>query len=170
MLSHLRRFGPRRAIVVVLALGLVGIVAVPTILAAPRLSTQAGPGTDIGQATGVGRLGRVLRADVTVLKKDGTTLVVHSERGEISAVSATSITIKGLDGVSTTFAVTAETRVREKGRQAQIADLEVGDRAMVIGKANGAGYDALLIRSGLKLPLGQGGGNGPGGQQPQPQP
>lgn len=166
MLSHLRRFGPRRAIVVVLALGLVGVVAVPTILAAPRADTQAETGADVGQAAGPGRLGRVLRADMTVLKKDGTTMVVHSERGEISTVSASSITIKGLDGVSTTFAVTADTRVREKGRQAKIADLEVGDLAMVVGKASGAGYEALLIRSGRKPPLGQGDGNGPGAQQP----
>ncbi len=166
MLSHLRRFGPRRAIVVVLALGLVGVVAVPTILAAPRAETQAGSGTGVEQAAGPGRLGRVLRADTTVLKKDGTTMVVHSERGEISAVSTSSITIKGLDGVSTTFAVTADTRVREKGRQAKIADLEVGDRTMVVGKANGAGYEALLIRSGPKPPLAQGGGIGPGARQP----
>lgn len=166
MLSHLRRFGPRRAIVVVLALGLVGVVAVPTILAAPPADTQAGPGADVGQAAGPGRLGRILRADMTVLKKDGTTMVVHSERGEITAVSASSITVKGLDGVSTTFTVTAETRVREKGRQAKIADLEAGDRVMVVGKASGAGYEALLIRSGARPPLGQGGGNGPGAQQP----
>jgi len=166
MLKHLRRFGPRRAIVVVLTLGLVGIVAVPTILAAPPADTQAGPGAGVGQAPGPGLLGRVLRADVTVLKKDGTTMVVHSERGEITAVSASSITVKGLDGVSTTFAVTADTRVREKGREAKIADLEVGDRVIVFGKASGAGYDALLIRSARKPPFGQGGGNGPGAQQP----
>ena len=81
-------------------------------------------------------------------------------------MSASSITVKGLDGVSTTFAVTAETRFRAKGRQAKIADLEVGDRTMVVGKASGAGYEALLIRSGPRLPLGQGGGSGPGAQQP----
>jgi hypothetical protein len=150
MLAHLRRFGPRRALVVILTLGLVGIVAVPTILAAAPVAGPSNPVAALDKAAVAGRLGRVLRADATVLKKDGTTMVVHYERGEITAVRTSSITIKGLDGVSTTFAVTADTRVREKGHAAKIGDLTVGERAMVFGKANGAGYDALLIRCVVK--------------------
>ena len=149
MLTYLRRFGPRRALVVILTLGLVGIVAVPTMLAMTP-AAPTGPAAGLDQAVRAGGLGRVLRADATVLKKDGSTAVVHYERGEITAVSASSITIKGLDGVSTTFAVTATTRVREKGHAAKIGDLTVGERAMVFGKANGAGYDALLIRCVVK--------------------
>jgi len=150
MLAHLRRFGPRRALVVILTLGLVGLVAVPTMLAAAPTVGPSGPVAALDQAALAGRLGRVLRADATVLKKDGTTMVVHYERGEITAVSTSSITIKGLDGVSATFAVTTATRVREKGHAAKIGDLTVGERAMVFGKANGAGYDALLIRCVVK--------------------
>lgn len=150
MLAHLRRFGPRRALVVLLTLGLVGIVAVPTMLAAAPAVGPSGPAAALDQAALAGRLGRVLRADATVLKRDGTTAVIHYERGEITAVSASSITIKGLDRVSTTFAVTSATRVREKGHAARIGDLTVGERAMVFGKANGADYDALLIRCVVK--------------------
>ena len=150
MLAHLRRFGPRRALVVILTLGLVGIVAVPTMFAAAPSVGPSGPVAALGQAARVGGLGRVLRADATVLKKDGTTAIIHFERGAITAVNSSSITIKGLDGVSTTFAVTAATRVREKGHAAKIGDLTVGERAMVFGKANGSSYDALLIRCVVK--------------------
>jgi hypothetical protein len=150
MLAHLRRFGPRRALVVILTLGLVGIVAVPTILAAAPAVGPAGPVAALDRAALAGRLGRVLRADATVLKKDNTTMVVHYERGEITAVSSSSITIKGLDGVSATFAVTAHTRVREKGHAAKITDLSVGERAMVLGTKSGDAYTAVLIRCVVK--------------------
>ena len=145
MRTLLHKLSPRRAIVVVLALGLVGIVAVPTILAtAGRAAPAAQPAAF--ERFVPGGLGRIVRADATVLKKDGTTMVVHYEHGEITALSSTSITIKGLDGSSTTFAVTADTRVREKRQSVTMADLKVGDRAMVFGTKQGDGYAAVLIR------------------------
>lgn len=150
MLTHLRRFGPRRALVVILTLGLAGIVAVPTILAAAPAVGPSDQVAALDRAAFAGRLGRILRADATVLKKDGTTMIVHSERGEITAASTSSITIKGLDGVSATFAVTADTRVREKGHAAKIADLSVGERAMVFGTKSGDTYTAVLIRCVVK--------------------
>ena len=161
MRSLLRKLSPRRAIVVVLALGLVGLVAVPTMLA------TASPAAPAGQPAAFerfvpGGLGRVVRADATVLKKDGTTMVVHYEHGQITALSSTSITIKGLDGSSTTFAVTADTRVREKRQTVAITDLKVGERAMVFGTKTGDGYTAVLIRC-VRAPHlpGQGGPAGP---------
>ena len=53
-----------------------------------------------------------------VTKGDGNTYVTHEAiLGEVTAVSATSITVKSTDGTSMTFAVTADTKVhqRQKG-------------------------------------------------------
>ena len=72
------------------------------------------------------RAGRILRGDATVLKRDGSTADVHFERGEISAASATSVTVKGADGVSTTFTIGSATRLRSHGQKATADALEVG--------------------------------------------
>jgi hypothetical protein len=87
-----------------------------------------------------------VRADVTVVKRDGTTVVIHYERGEVTAVSSTSITIQGRDGKGATFAITEATRVRSAGKAITVGDLKVGDRAMVFGTASGGTYTAVLIR------------------------
>ncbi len=58
-------------------------------------------------------------------------------RGEVTAVSASSITVRARDGVSMTFAVTSSTKVRErhagKGTDSSIGKVAVGDRALVTG-------------------------------------
>ena len=92
------------------------------------------------------RVGRVLRGEVTVLKRDGSTMTVHFERGEISAASATSLTLKGADGVATTFAIGATTRIRSARQPATADALKVGAFAAVLGTPSGSGYDALLVR------------------------
>jgi len=149
MLARIRSFGARRIAVVVLATGLVGVAAVPTILAA---SAPANGGSvvdsSLDQAAQPARMGRLLRGDATVLKRDGSTMTVHFERGTVSALSSTSVTIKGADGVSTTFAISPDTRIRSAGKAAATGALKTDVFIAAIGtkSANGSGYDALLIR------------------------
>jgi len=145
MFDRFRRIGRRRTAAGLLTFALLALVAVPAVSAAePTRSAE--------------RLGRhpilrgTVRADLTVVKRDGTTVLVHYERGEITAVSDTSITIKGRDGKGATFVVTPETRVREKGAPAKISDLTVGDRAMVFGTNENGIYKAFLIRCVLSPP------------------
>ncbi len=147
MFDRIRSFGARRIAVVVLAAGLVGVVAVPTMLAAsaPTASRQT-PSVDVGQVDRPARLGRIVRGDVTILKRDGTTLDAHFERGEITAKTADSLTVKGPDNVSTTFNVGTGTRIRVDRKAATVDDLKVGDRVMAVGTKSGANYDALLVR------------------------
>jgi len=161
MRARVRSFGARRVAGVVLAAGLFGVAAVPSILAASAplgLSTSSAAG---GQAAAVAgslddvvaapdrtaaRPGRILRGDATLLKRDGTTMTVHFERGEISAASAASVTIKGADGVSTTFAIGPSTRIRSAGQASTADALAVGSFAAAVGTPAGSGYDALLVR------------------------
>jgi hypothetical protein len=170
MISKLRQLGARRAVTAVLAIGLAGGVAVPAIYAAssagaPAASTN-GSATDpagAGQVDeaalnpaavklGAGLLSRVVRGDLTVRAKSGVDVNVHYERGRITAVSPTSITITGADGKGATFAVTATTKVRSKGQAETIADLSVGQNAMVFGTGSAGSYSSVLIRGLVARP------------------
>ncbi len=147
MIARIRSFGARRIAVVVLAMGLVGTVAVPTILAATAPATARSPlVADVGAVARPGGLGRIVRGDATLLKKDGTTMTVHFERGEITSVNASSVTVKGADGVSTTFSIGSDTRVRSQGKAIEAGSLKSGDRVLAVGTASGSSYNALLIR------------------------
>jgi hypothetical protein len=139
MFDRIQRIGRRRTATSLLTLALLALVAVPAVSAADPTPT----------AERVGRhpiLRGTVCADLTVVKRDGTTVDVHYERGEITAVSAASITIKGRDGKGATFVVTGNTRVRVNGRPAKVSDLAVGDRAMVFGTSKDGTYTAILIR------------------------
>ncbi|MDQ1720463.1 MAG: hypothetical protein QOI26_197 [Pseudonocardiales bacterium] len=88
-------------------------------------------------------LGRALHAQwVTRDRGSGNGFVTHDAiRGEVTAVSATSITVKALDGVSQTYAVTDATKVRHrkaapgagKGTAGTISDVHTGDQVAVAG-------------------------------------
>lgn len=119
--------------------------------AAPTASsaTAADPAADLALADGAAgrrvRLGllRTLHAEwVTRAAKDGTGYVTHHAiRGEVTAVSPTSITVKAQDGVSQTFAVGKDTVVRShplgsgrtKGTPSSIGQVHTGDKALVVG-------------------------------------
>jgi hypothetical protein len=148
MIDRIRSFEVRRVAIVVLAFGLVGVVAVPTILASSAPPpAQPVLDLDVGQADKPARLGRIVRGDVTILKRDSTTTDAHFERGEISAKSTGSVTLKGADNVSTTFNVGTSTRIRVDRKEASVDDLKVGDLVLAVGTKSGSGYDALLIRA-----------------------
>lgn len=186
MISRIRQFGARRAVTAALAIGLAGGVAVPAIHAAssagaPAASTAATSATDPGTAgqvdeavlnpvavkLGGGLLSRVVRGDLTVRTKAGTDVNIHYERGQITAVSATSITIMGADGKGATFAVTAKTKVRSKGQLEAIGDLSVGQNAVVFGTGSAGSYNAVLIRGLVARPAAAPGA-GQGASTPAP--
>ena len=158
MVERLKGMRIRLAIGVlaVLAIGIVGVVpmvAAASPSASPPAITAASPAASAAPAKATGVAGiraailrGAVRADVTVVKRDGSTVVVHYERGQVTAITPTTITIQGRDGKGATFTVTTSTRVRSNGRAIAYADLKVGDRAMVFGTSSGGVYTALLIR------------------------
>ncbi len=102
-------------------------------------TTEAGSTTQGGGATrgwpAPRRLRHVLHATWVT---GGRTPTTHEAiRGEVTAVSASSITVRARDGVSLTFTVTSSTKVRERhdgtGQDSTIGQVEVGDRALVSG-------------------------------------
>jgi hypothetical protein len=109
--------------------------------AAALAATGSGPsGAGASGAAGAGRgraakvLGRGLHGTwVTADPKNAGTYVQHDAiRGEVTDVSATSITVKAVDGVSMTFVVDASSKVKVAGGTT-IGDVHDADRVAVVG-------------------------------------
>jgi uncharacterized protein DUF5666 len=111
-------------------------------------STVAAVGDKTGRGGGLLRLliGRTERAEITGATADGTRTILYV-RGQIAALSASSITITLRDGTTQVFTIDATTTVRERGKPVKASDLATGDRAMAFGTRNADGtYTARLIR------------------------
>lgn len=137
--------------------GAVGIgvaSADPTASATPSASASATPGAgstakpDKDKAKAGHRAKgdltrRALHGEVTLGGKQHE--VVDFQRGTVSAVSATSITVQSKDGYSATYVVDARTKVRQAKQQAAIADVKTGDKVRVVGVKDGSTVTATRI-------------------------
>jgi Domain of unknown function (DUF5666) len=84
-----------------------------------------------------------VHADIHLIKADGSADSFAYDRGEITAKTSSSFTLKRKDGKSVTLAVDASTKVREKGQAATLASLQVGARALAFSRDG----KAFLIRA-----------------------
>ena len=97
-----------------------------------------------GNGNGVGGLGPALRGlgavehgQLTVTGADGKPTVMTVQRGSVTAVTATKLTVKSTDGFSASYALDANTRGRTSG-------LQTGDAVTVLATKSGA--RAVLVR------------------------
>ena len=86
--------------------------------------------------------------------KGGGGFVTHDAiRGQVTAVSASSITVKAADDVSQTYAVTGDTKVHVradgKGKAGSISEVKTGDRVIVLGTGTGS-LTATQVLDGVK--------------------
>ena len=103
---------------------------------------------------------RLLRAlHATWVTQDTNGTVTHQAiRGEVTAVSSTSITVRAKDGFSLTYAVTADTRVRARaggaGSHSSIGAVKVGSKALVsgVGAATNPTARIVVFHSGTPRP------------------
>jgi hypothetical protein len=116
----------------------VGGVAYATDSSTPAASSSAAPDS-AGTAPRHHRAlaGRALHGQFTVERK-GQPAVVDVQRGEVTKVDPTSITVRSTDGFEATYARTPSTKVREKKAAAPAGDLVVGKKVGVVADdANG---------------------------------
>jgi hypothetical protein len=105
------------------------------------------PGYDRGHDRGPGGAlgGRWLRrlehGQLTFAGRNGDR-TVDIQRGTVTAVSASSISVRSQDGFAATYQVKSTTRIRKAGQQAAISSVHDGDRVLVIA----SGGVALRIR------------------------
>jgi len=123
-----------------LGLGAVAGVA----LAAPGTTPSPSPATKhAGQHKGdrhggLGHLGkRALHGEFVAKGKAGGYVTVDGQRGAVTRVSSTQITLKSADGFTATYVITADTRVRKDGNAGKIGDVKVGDQALVLATKAG---------------------------------
>lgn len=102
------------------------------------------------------RLERVAHAQwVSKDGKTGTFVTHDAVRGDVSAVSGTSITIKAADGTSETYVVNGATKVHVKGDKGaaktpgSISKVKVGDRVGVLGTGAGTMTATQVIDRGV---------------------
>ena len=86
---------------------------------------------------------RALHGEVTLGGKKHR--VVDFQRGAVSAVSASSITVRSTDGFSATYAVDATTKVRQAKEKTTIADVKSGDKVRVVATKNGSTLTATRV-------------------------
>ena len=159
------------------AAAIVGVGTAAIAASGPSATPGAGSAAKTGQTQQQGKHangkhagkhnGQKLRAalrhsvhgSVVTKNKDG--YVVHtSVRGTVTAVSATSVTVKAADGYTKTFVIDKTTKIREKatakGKKptaGTVSDLKTGDQVGVLGKGAdkaGAASTAMTVLDGLK--------------------
>jgi hypothetical protein len=111
-------------------------------------------GRGAGWRRAVGR--RVLHGEVTVQTNEGFRTIVMA-RGEVTALSRTTITVKSSDGVETSFGIDGDTRYGFRNEAAPTAELKVGEDAFVTGEKSGDRAVAWRVVSGDLAKRGAGG-------------
>jgi hypothetical protein len=106
-----------------------------------------GRGDGVGLGHGIG--GGALHGEFTVKDKDDKIVTRVVQHGSVTAVSATSISLKSEDGFTGTYAVNADTKVRLGGDNGAISGVKTGNDAWVIATRSGSTSTAgsLVVRT-----------------------
>jgi hypothetical protein len=120
-----------------IALALAGIGG-GVAFAAGSPSTPATPSTAAPAQHHKARPGkRVEHGELTVRTRSGPQ-VVDVQRGQVTAVSSTSLTVRSKDGFSATYVVGSSSKVRAAKKQATISAVRTGDRVGVVAVRSGS--------------------------------
>jgi hypothetical protein len=92
---------------------------------------------------GLGAPFGAVHGEFVVPKSGGGYQTVDTQRGSVTAVSSSSITIKSSDGFSKTYTVTSDTIVDAK--RDGIGSIKVGDQAFVMATVSGSTATATNI-------------------------
>jgi hypothetical protein len=123
----------------------------------------AGPGgPGFARAGGLG----ALHGQFVIAKPGGGYQTIDVQRGAVTAVSATSITLRSSDGFSHTYAITSSTLV--DAQRSGIGSVKVGHQVSLTAEVSGSTATAMSVLDGTVLRQGRhafgfGGNGGPGG-------
>lgn len=92
-----------------------------------------------------GRFGRGLHGEFVVRAADGVFRTVGTQRGDVTAVSPTSVTLRSADGFVRTYAVTSSSRVRSAGTRTTITTIAVGAHAGAVATKVGDAWQLRLL-------------------------
>lgn len=112
-------------------------------------ATPSTPTTKPGKADKASKQGkrdlarRALHGEVTLGGKKHQ--VVAFQRGTVTAVSSTSLTVRSADDFSATYVVDSSTKIREKKEKTDIGAVKTGDKVRVVALKNGSALTATRI-------------------------
>lgn len=92
-----------------------------------------------------GLVGRALHGELVVGGKDGKTVDVAVQRGQVTAVSPTSITLRSTDGFSRTYVLTTDSKIHVGKTTSTVADVKTGAQGAVVATKDGAAYDVRRL-------------------------
>src|SRR5262249_55715039 len=130
-----------------------GTVATPSPSARPAFPHQGRPG---GFGIGFGGPFGAVHGQFVVPRSGGGYQTIDTQRGSVTAVSATSITVKSADGFSKTYQVVSSTNV--DAQRNGIASVKTGHQVMVTATDGGSTATAVGILDFNLLPTMHGGG------------
>lgn len=140
------------------AAGLLGLglyLAVPAAAnSAPSPSpsaTTAAPKAHPGHGRRMAALRRVrgVHGEATVRGKDGFHLA-DWQRGKITGISGTTLTVRSADGATWTWTTNGDTRVRKDGGKSTLSALTSGAQVFVLGERSGDTRTAKFVRQPKK--------------------
>ena len=131
-----------------------GLAATPSPSARPAFPRLGRPGGGLG--FGFGAPFGAVHGQFVVPKAGGGYQTIDTQRGSVTAVSATSITVKSADGFSKTYQVMSSTNV--DARRNGIAAVKTGHQVMVTATDGGSTATAVSILDFNLLPAMHGGG------------
>jgi hypothetical protein len=107
----------------------------------PRGGVAGRIGAGLGQ--------NALHGEFVVKDKDGKIVTKVVQHGQITAVSATSVTLKSDDGFTATYVVNGDTKVNVGGSSAAISGVKTGNDGWVIATKSGdtATASNLVVRT-----------------------
>jgi hypothetical protein len=92
-----------------------------------------------------GLAGRAMHGELVVKDRGGKPVTVDVQRGSVTAVSASSITLRSDDGFTATYTITSDTRVRIDEKGSTTAEVRTGDTAVVTARKSGDTATAQLL-------------------------
>ncbi|WP_207943758.1 DUF5666 domain-containing protein, partial [Actinomadura sp. KC345] len=101
-----------------------------------------------GPGFGFGSRGHGVHGEATVQDDDAFRLVTW-QRGKITAVSPTTLTVQSEDGATWTWTTNDDTRIRKDRDDAALKDLAKGDEILIAGERTGNTRTAKFVRTPL---------------------
>ncbi len=128
--------------------------SVPTPTASPSASPTAPRPDDPDRRGKGGRFphgrfgvlgGGMLHGEFVAKDKDGKVVTRVVQHGTVTAVSASSVSLKSEDGFTGTYAVTKDSRVRVGGGPGAITGVKTGNEAWVVATKSGSTSTATVL-------------------------
>ncbi len=107
--------------------------------------------------------GEALHGEFVTAKDGGGYETIATQKGEVTAVSASSITVKSVDGYTKTYTVNSDTKVNRDGK---IADITTGETIRIRATVSDGTATATMISDNTdRRQGGRGNGSKPGDKE-----